>query len=406
MYMTVQFNPDVRALYEEIIKRNVVHNPRDEFEYMPERYGGGRVRDMALSGNDGHFPSNQQIIHSNMGGAYGRASHPIAVGSGRYERRCGGVGILKERVEPFMNNLDMDYIPVSASHGAGRKPRLTNKIKQMLLEQHPELMQQHLAGGAIPWAKIWKGIKDVGSFVSKAAPIAAQLAGPEYSDSINKVGDISGKISGLGRPKAPRITNAIKQRIMAQHPEIRDHVMSGGAVNWSKLWSGLKSTLGVVSKLAPVAAQLAPEYSDQISQVGNVSGAISGMGHGGNFSHMLAIDLARRAMSKKKGGNAKQFFKNFGTGFKTGLKDITGVAAKVAPIGMLLAPEFAPEIGAVGALSGITNKALGGRRKRMTLPRSGHKREVARGDIVSAIMRQRGVGLGEASRIVKQEGLY
>jgi len=42
----------------------------------------------------------------------------------------------------------------------------------------------------------------------------------------------------------------------------------------------------------------------------------------------------------------------------------------------------------------------------MTLPRSGHKREVARGDIVSAIMRQRGVGLGEASRIVKQEGLY
>jgi len=72
----------------------------------------------------------------------------------------------------------------------------------------------------------------------------------------------------------------------------------------------------------------------------------------------------------------------------------------------MLAPEFAPEIGAVGALSGITNKALGGRRKRMTLPKSGHKREVARGDIVSAIMRQRGVSLGEASRIVKQEGLY
>ena len=40
--MTAQFNPEVRALYEDIIKRNVV--PRDNFDYMPQRYGGGRVR--------------------------------------------------------------------------------------------------------------------------------------------------------------------------------------------------------------------------------------------------------------------------------------------------------------------------------------------------------------------------
>jgi len=65
---------------------------------------------------------------------------------------------------------------------------------------------------------------------------------------------------------------------------------------------------------------------------------------------------------------------------------------------------FQPVLAPLAAATYAANKAMGGRR--MTLPRSGHKREVARGDIVSAIMRQRGVGLGEASRIVKQEGLY
>ena len=396
MYMTVQFNPDVRALYEEIIKRNVVHNPRDEFEYMPERYGGGRVRDMALSGNDGHFPSNQQIIHSNMGGAYGRASHPIAVGSGRYERRCGGVGILKQaRVEPFMNELDMDYMPVSASHGAGRKPRLTNKIKQMLLEQHPMLMQQHLSGGKIDWGKIWKGIKDVGSFVSKAAPIVSSLAPEEYRDTIDKTGDISGKISGLGRP---RLTNAIKKRILQQHPELMQHHLSGGKIDWGKIWKGIKDVGSFVSKAAPIVSSLAPEeYRDTIDKTGDISGKISGLGRGGNITTVAMYDIARALSRKKKGSG---FWKDFGTGFKQGFKQTAKIAAPALGVASIFQPELAP----LAAATYAANKAMGGRR--MQLPRSGRKRNTARGDIVSAIMRQRGVGLGEASRIVKQEGLY
>jgi hypothetical protein len=192
---------------------------------------------------------------------------------------------------------------------------------------------------------------------------------------------------------------------MAQYPEIRAHVMTGGAVNWGKLWSGLKSTLGVVSKVAPVISSLAPEeYRDTINKTGDISGKISGLGRGGNFAHMAAIDLARRAMSKKKGGNAKQFFKNFGTGFKQGIKTTSGIVSKLAPVGMMLAPEFAPEIGAIGALSGITNKALGGRRKQ--LPRSGHKREVSRGLIVGDVMRKYGMSLPEASKYVKAHNLY
>jgi hypothetical protein len=323
--MSAQFNPDVRALYEDIIKRNVI--PRDNFDYMPQRYGGGRLREEALCGNDGHYPSISQIENSDFGGAYGRASHPIQVGG---SRKCGGVGVLKQaRVEPFINELDMDYMPISASHGAGRVPRLTKAMKERILAEHPMLMQHQMRGGKIDWGKIWKGIKDTASFVSKAAPVAAQIAGPEYSDDINKVGNISGAISGMGRRKKA-----------------------------------------------------------------------------GSMAQMAAIDLARRAMSKRKGGNFKSFMKNFGTGFKQGLKTSSGIIAKAAPIGMALAPEFAPEIGAVGALSGITNKALGGRRKRMTLPKSGHKRLENRGLVVGDVMRKYGMSLGEASKYVKDHGLY
>jgi hypothetical protein len=314
-----------------------------------------------------------------MGGFYGRASHPIAVGSGR---RCGGVGILKQaRVEPVVNELDMDYMPVSASHGSGRAPRLTNAVKQKILEQHPELMEHHLSGGAIPWAKIWKGIKDTAGVVGKLAPIASSLAPEEYKSSIDKVGNVSGIVSGMGR--TPRITNAIKQRIMANHPEIRAHVMSGGAVNWSKLWGQIKSGLNVVSKAAPVISSLAPEeYRDTIGKVGDVSGKISGMG--------------------RRGGNAKQFFKNFGTGFKQGFKETAKYAAPALSVASIFQPELLP----LAAATGIASKALGNGRRRMTLPKSGHKREVTRGLIVGDIMRKYGMSLPEASKYVKANNLY
>jgi len=320
--MTAQFNPEVRNLYEEIIKRNVVRNPRDNFDYMPQRYGGGRVREEALCGNDGHYPSISQIENSNFGGAYGRASHPIAVGSGR---KCGGVGVLKQaRVEPFINELDQDYMPVSASHGSGRAPRLTKAIKDQILREHPELREHVMRGGKVDWGKIWKGVKNTLGFVSKAAPIAAQIAGPEYSDTIGKVGDISGAISGMGRRK----------------------------------------------------------------KAGSMS---------------LAADLiGNYATRRRKGGNFKSFMKDFGTGFKQGMKGVTKVAAPALGVASIFQPELLP----LAAATGLASKAMGNGRKRMTLPKSGHKREVARGDIVSAIMKQRGVSLGEASRIVKQEGLY
>jgi predicted RNase H-like HicB family nuclease len=50
--------------------------------------------------------------------------------------------------------------------------------------------------------------------------------------------------------------------------------------------------------------------------------------------------------------------------------------------------------------------AAGRKPKRMSLPTSGRKREVARGDIVAAVMRQQGISLPQASKYVKDQGLY
>lgn len=312
--MSAQFNPDVRALYEDIIKRNIVHNPRDNFEYMPQRYGSGRVREEALCGSDGHYPSISQIENSNFGGAYGRASHPIAVGSGR---RCGGVGVLKQaRVEPFINELDQDYMPVSASHGSGRAPRLTKKIKEQILREHPELMAHHLRGGAINWGKIWKGIKNTASFVSKAAPVVSSLAPEEYRDTINKTGQVSGAISGMGR-----------------------------------------------------------------------AGSMS-----------LAADLLGNRLTARRG---RGFWQDFGTGFKKGFKGTANVVSKIAPIASMVAPEFAPEIGAVGLASGAVNKAMGGNRRKSV----GYAKNKARGAIVRQLMRENGMSLGQASSYIKQHNI-
>jgi hypothetical protein len=319
--MTAQFNPEVRALYEDIIKRNVV--PRDNYDYMPQRYGGGRVREEALCGNDGHYPSIQQIENSNFGGAYGRSEYPIQVGG---SRKCGGVGVLKQaRAEPFINEINEDYMPVSSAHGAGR---------------------------------------------------------------------------------APRLTKAIKQQILDMHPELKAHMLRGGKVDFKKLWGQIKSGLNVVSKAAPIISSIAPEeYKDTINKTGNISGAISGMGRrkkAGSMAQMAAIDLARRAMSKRKGGNFKSFMKDFGTGFEKGFKETAKIAAPALGVASIFQPELAP----LAAATGLASKAMGNGRKRMTLPKSGHKRLENRGLVVGDVMRKYGMSLGEASRYVKEHGLY
>lgn len=311
-----QLNPNVRSLYEDIIKKNIVYNPEYNLDQFPELYqnpkkfqrmiGGTRLQQTVTPGNDAYFPSTEQVEDNDSGGFYGRTrySHPISGGMRKPSR--SSIGILKERVPiGLVNDMQMNYIPSGDYHGSGRPPRLTNAIKQKILMMHPELQEIHMSGGAINWNKIWSGIKKSASVVGKIAshPLTQQLAGDDYKKSLQTTGDVANAISGMGRRRSPR-----------------------------------------------------------------------GAG----------------------------FWKDFGTGFKMGLKGSNKVASKILPIASILAPELAP----LAAASVAADQAFGKGRKRMTLPKSGRKRETARGLIVGDVMRKYNVSLGEASKIVKQQGLY
>ena len=399
--MTAQFNPEVRALYEDIIKRNVV--PRDEFDYMPQRYGGGRVREEALCGNDGHYPSISQIENSNFGGAYGRSEYPIQVGG---SRKCGGVGVLKQAiVEPFVNELDQDYFPVSASHGAGRAPRLTKAIKQQILDMHPELKAHMLRGGAVNWGKIWKGVKDTLGFVSKAAPIVSSLAPEEYRDTINKTGNVSGAISGMGRggmfgflPKsaASKARKAEREaRREGSERNTRTQQANQAAAEATRRYNAEVAFESEVDRLRSEEKARKGRPLTMAEQYLKEKRAMKGKG--GSMS--LAADLLGNYATRRRG---RGFWQDFGTGFKKGFKETAKIAAPALGVASIFAPELAP----LAAATGLASKAMGNGRKRMTLPKSGHKRLENRGLVVGDVMRKYGMSLGEASRHVKEKGLY
>ena len=123
--------------------------------------------------------------------------------------------------------------------------RLTNAIKQRILETHPELHRIHLSGGKINWKSIWDGIKKGANVVSKVAsnPLVQQFTPDEYKDTLKKTGDISGAISGMGR-------------------------VSGG-VNGAGFWKdfgdgfvkGFKGSTKVASKVLPIMTAFAPEIA-------------------------------------------------------------------------------------------------------------------------------------------------
>jgi len=354
--MTAEFNPTFRSKYENVIKKNVIHNPRDKFEYLPERYGpevepqrligGGRVRELALSSENGHYPSIDAVEHSDMGGFYGRAKHPMRVGSGR---KYGGIGVIKHahRVEPYVNEMDMNYIGGAHSfqpHVTGRAPRLTKAIKQQILEAHPELMEHHLSGGKIDWSGIWKEIKKGMGYVNKGAKVIGSIA------------------------KHPITRKALEYATGEDYGDVLD-------------------TLGEGAQYAH-----------------DISGLVHGMGRKKHMSHMSHM-------------HGKGFWKDFGEGFKKGFKGTAKVVSKVAPVAALLAPEFAPAIGAVGLASGAVDQLMGGRHRRryggassggMSMHRKksvGHAKNQARGALIRQIMREKGCTLGQASSYIKQHNI-
>jgi len=139
---------------------------------------------------------------------------------------------------PHNGNLMLHNFNEENYTGGGR---LTNAIKQRILETHPELHRIHLSGGKINWKSIWDGIKKGASVVSKVAsnPLVQQYTPDEYKDTLKKTGDISGAISGMGRVS--------------------------GAGFWKDFGDGFvkgfKGSTKVASKVLPIVTPFVPEIA-------------------------------------------------------------------------------------------------------------------------------------------------
>ena len=274
----------------------------------PKLYGGKRVRDHPLAGYT----------------AYSEEPSTLAVPG------------------PTLLNRTFNISP-EQYEGSGR---ITKAFKQRMLSQHPELMKEHLSGGKIDWKNIWNNIKKGAHFVSKAAPIISEFAPDEYKDTINKTGDISGKISGMGRRGRPKKHYVHHDKRIVE-PVERHHKLDGAG-----------------------------------------------------------------------------FWKDFGEGFKKGIKGSNKIASKILPIASIFQPELAP----LAAASIAANKAMGGRRKKCiggaselyppAVMKGGAKSGGAksggaksggarteRGALIKQIMNKNGCSLGQASRYIKENNL-
>lgn len=239
----------------------------------------------------------------------------------------------------------------------------------------------------------------------------------QEADSESDEDDPEIKMGGMRKP-GQRLTNAIKQRILSQHPELMEIHLSGGAINWKEIWNNIKKGASFVKKAAPIISSLAPEeYRDMINKTGDISGIISGMGRtkkprGRPKKHYVHHDVRLvEPVERHHKLDGSGFWKDFGQGFKTGFKGANKVASKVLPIASIFQPELAP----LAAASVAANAAMGGRRKRKCIGGAselyppavmkGGKKPSARGLLIKKVMAQRKCSLPEASKYIKEHNL-
>jgi hypothetical protein len=160
------------------------------------------------------------------------------------------------------------------------------------------------------------------------------------------------------------------------------------------------------TKLEIASAKLAKQYQDEIAaeiaaekyasediDIGHPKGVKKALSAKA-IAKMLSSPPKSKRTSKKKSSAAPDFGvgpEGVSAGSRRGgnwLDDVVKVSKAAAPYVVPLM------------------MAAGRKPKRMSLPQSGHKREVARGDIVAAVMRQQGLSLPQASQYVKDQGLY
>jgi hypothetical protein len=123
----------------------------------------------------------------------------------------------------------------------------------------------------------------------------------------------------------------------------------------------------------------------------------------------LAKDYVKKKMGGKRIVKGAGFWKDFGEGFKKGIKMSNKVASKVLPIATIFQPELAP----FAAASVAADKAMGGARSGgaaelyppAVMGMSGGSRKSQRGELIKQIMAKTGCNLGQASALIKQKKL-
>lgn len=144
---------------------------------------------------------------------------------------------------------------------------------------------------------------------------------------------------------------------------------------------------------AQIAAEIAAEkYPSEDIDIGHPKGLKKALSAKA-ISKMLSSPPKAKRTSKKKSSAA-----DFGVGpegVSAGSMSGGNWLDDVVKVSKAAAPYVIPLM-----------MAAGRKPKRMSLPQSGHKREVARGDIVAAVMKQKGMSLPQASKYVKDQGLY
>jgi hypothetical protein len=314
------------------------------------------------------------------------------------------------------------------------------KMPMALLHSAQAKAQQHKQGGIIPMSlmpliasnnqKKKGGALEVSSLHPRVAQIRArrakrveqmlhpEIAGGKVPNWLKKVGDVA---KSAVSNKAVR--NAAMGALVAFQPELAPAVMAakamgagrrprgrprkcdmdGGKVpNWLKKVGDVakKVVTNPIVKNAAMGALVAfqPELAPAVM-------AAKAMGAGRRprgrpRKHATGGKISWGSIGRSL-GNVASSVGNAATSAVSAIASNPAVQRAAQQ-----AADKAVQAAVNSATTYVTGSGRSGGRGKAKLPTSGRKRNTARGDIVRAIMIQRGVNLPTASRIVKEEGLY
>jgi len=182
---TAQFNPEVRHLYQHLIKRNIAQSEQPSM--LPPRYTGGtRYRSEVVAGTNPYYPMYhpELAMHIHSGGAV--LGHPHQLAHRVHQRRVGGTnwdsigkafkGIVSD---PAIQKIGLKVAKDLYGKG-GARPR-----------RHP--VRSHMHGGGF-WDDIKSGAMSVAS--NKGVQ---DFAGELFNDMINGKGSYKKRMAGEGR---------------------------------------------------------------------------------------------------------------------------------------------------------------------------------------------------------------